>query len=929
MALDSEKLKNILNKGDVEAVVNFFAGASEKERLSVAPVAVEWCRFIEAHWQGQFNKKVWAEVEAKGPITNWHNFAPAAFAAALACGDFKFINSVGNGYGVKYLEVEPLQAILSDRRPPWIGDFAEHLCDHELGRWAGDWKKVRALVRAGLCKPPKHNNYVLEAIEGIRPRFQRDKPQPRLLDLLLNERDWLATDFWRLFEIDGTGEVSLANNDKYGSCDSWSAALVELSRRGIISRERLLDASLAALSRDFIQFRAGWFSRFHELLEPTPSERFARLDTYLQLIGSSIPPTVAFAVNAVVIIDKNNPLGAKTLISNLQPALHARGKAVVKESVKLLAAAAKREPKARKEICLAAIPALLNEAPDVQKAVLDLLDVHADKSDADLKSKLQEHSGAIAASLKPRLASWLGKTACKAASAPTTIAKQKLISRLDPSRALDPITNLDDLIHLASAVLEDPSNPHDIERVLGGVSHLCNQRPDDFASRTGPLRQRALKKRGQDLPVWNRPPAHERALAMFLLTWIDASDAFIETAEELARGQNHYAFLFRRLIAVARQVQTGCALPMLSLPTHLDGWIDARALVERWLAWQKAAVDPDIHEQVLALLRIAPENRNAALSSAKKLAGECGQAVRYALGAKEIIGKTAALWLAASRSRQPHGDLPEFEAKHPHLGPDAGFAAKYTWGLNDEFHNLRTSAWTMLDIVVRVEPSVPKNIPDAYLPVLFHSDSRASGEFRPLIRWASLLWPANHESVFAYGARRLGTAVNYADANDREFAGYVDALLNPHTEFLPMACLTLALALAAEATALRGLAQDALIAAISENRFDAAALGQPMAALLNTGLNKLARWSKSLREVSRLSPQHARACVELLTQTLKGDPQKAPRDTGALLELLYELLNETNSSLTDLATREYISSLPTGGKTAKLAKQLLAQRVQA
>ena len=40
-------------------------------------------------------------------------------------------------------------------------------------------------------------------------------------------------------------------------------------------RQRLLDASLAALARDFSTYRAGWFSRFHESLAPTDDERAA------------------------------------------------------------------------------------------------------------------------------------------------------------------------------------------------------------------------------------------------------------------------------------------------------------------------------------------------------------------------------------------------------------------------------------------------------------------------------------------------------------------------------------------------------------------------------------------------------------------------------------------------------------------------------
>ena len=78
-------------------------------------------------------------------------------------------------------------------------------------------------------------------------------------------------------------------------------AMRELATRGEIDRNRLLDASLEALARDFSQYRAGWFSRFHEYMEPNFEERAARTEHYLGLLASPIPPTVAFAVKALIV----------------------------------------------------------------------------------------------------------------------------------------------------------------------------------------------------------------------------------------------------------------------------------------------------------------------------------------------------------------------------------------------------------------------------------------------------------------------------------------------------------------------------------------------------------------------------------------------------------------------------------------------------
>ena len=78
--------------------------------------------------------------------------------------------------------------------------------------------------------------------------------------------------------------------------------------------------------RDFIQFRAGWFSRFHEALEPSYNERKEREETYLKLLGSSIPPTVSFALKALKQIQAKLPIKGEYLDRYLAPALAARSK---------------------------------------------------------------------------------------------------------------------------------------------------------------------------------------------------------------------------------------------------------------------------------------------------------------------------------------------------------------------------------------------------------------------------------------------------------------------------------------------------------------------------------------------------------------------------------------------------------------------------
>ncbi len=125
------------------------------------------------------------------------------------------------------------------------------------------------------------------------------------MEVLRRNPDLLVEDVWRIFEVEGGGENSLAAYDKYSSEENrWRAALVELGNDGSLDRERLLDASLDALQRGFAQFRAQWFSAFHEAMRPTPAERTARASTYLSLAASPIGPTASMALKALAQIQK-------------------------------------------------------------------------------------------------------------------------------------------------------------------------------------------------------------------------------------------------------------------------------------------------------------------------------------------------------------------------------------------------------------------------------------------------------------------------------------------------------------------------------------------------------------------------------------------------------------------------------------------------
>jgi hypothetical protein len=118
------------------------------------------------------------------------------------------------------------------------------------------------------------------------------------------------------------------------------------------------------------------------------------------------------------------------------------------------------------------------------------------------------------------------------------------------------------------------------------------------------------------------------------------------------------------------------------------------------------------------------------------------------------------------------------------------------------------------------------------------------------------------------------------------------------------------------------LATDALIAAIDDGRLDADKLGATLAFL--APITKYARLARTLGQAARVSSLHLMVVAHVIQAALRGDPAQAPRDVQALLELLKESLLELGVSIGNAEARHYLEQIETGGRTARLVRELLA-----
>ena len=451
-----------------------------------------------------------------------------------------------------------LRQLASARPRAW----RQELVERAPARWG--WALLRSLVREGELDEPASDAYVLGMIAdehgpraGAAPLVERLRADPGLLESTV----------WRLFDVEGAGEDSLAAHDKYVRADrSWTHALTTLAGTGELDRQRLLDASLAALRRDWAPFRAQWMTAFHTGLDPTVDERAERASEYTALLASQAPAVVGFAVTALTQLQKAGRLDAELLMRAATPAVLARAKGTAVAAVRLVARSA-------------------GACPDLAERVLTDADgsEHADVRAAAAKA-LSALTGRDAPAPPPR--------ASVVALAPP--GREPTLADLSQRRPLTPVADLEDWASRLSEVLERADDPDELELVLDGLSRLCAEPSADQVLSLAARRAAVLLRRGGE--------ALTSVLAGVVDSWAT------QTPRTLSEPHGDFRLEIRgsarlqllRLGALVDRLALRAPAPLVACPTHEGGWLDPAVLQQRL----EAAPEPADVELAVALLRL-------------------------------------------------------------------------------------------------------------------------------------------------------------------------------------------------------------------------------------------------------------------------------------------------------------------------------------
>ena len=878
------ELEALVAEASAKDVLDAMRGLSEKERRALAPAAL---RLAKHYWSAHLQRYVIdvsrLDVEdLRAQAHAAHERHGVACAALLASGSPSELAR----HDQVFWETDQASAALTERRPPWLIGLAETL----MAKSVRHWPLCYRLVMAGLCRRPTSENWCLGFLaHGRWVGFHSPVKSP---DQHFSDPVFVERELWRLFEIEGTSDLSFANVDRWGG-PAWATALRARAAEGKIPRARLLDATLDALQRDFVQYRAAWFAHLHRDLEPSVAERVERLDRYLALLASRIPPTVSFALDALVAVERAGELPPEVLLAHIAPAVQARAKKTALAALALAERAAAREPQLSRQTATLAAEALGHDAAEVQGHAIAVVTRLGDKNDREFVELARDRARGTAATLRPRLLDWLGEPSAPARAEPTPAAAPA--STGAPEAPLRRARSLDDAIDLLAGAIERFDAADEMEGALDGVARFCGERPPDFALRLKPLTKRAGTILGAKPPPAFGGYDLRGDLCTLALAWSSNQPVGAAGSERFMR-----TFLAGRIREVAVRAAAARPTTLLATPTHQDGWIDPEVLARRALA----AV-PDPLDAVQSLLRIAREGRPRGLALASDVPGEYGAALRFALGGPRAAEATESdLWLAAE-------------------------AAHLSDRLASRFDLLRH---------------------DMMLNVAWDNAKRRRNETLTM-RWVVTVFPADLENYFRVGGSAIICNLEWSQALWWNCV-YLEPLLRPDVALERNARRLLAAALASKPPAEGGLATDVLIQAIDDGRAKADELGDSFVALLRADLAgdavlghamigqggdllqalradkliypiKCARWAKRLQDAARASPRHAAFVRDLIERALRGLPTPVPADLGPLLALLRELCVETSTPMRDPEARAKLAMLDGAGVTARLARALL------
>lgn len=456
-----ERLNEIVEKGQGDAIIPFLQGLTQEERKTLVPCLNK----LEEH----YNKFVQLNENTYGTrgTPEQHRIINLTALVIYSLKEFR-----KHEWGIY---TEQLNELIPWYIPSWIDSFFKEGESREFGGFYGmnyetlmDWIEQGVLT---LTPSP-------QTIAGYLVNYMNNT------DFLQKRAITLKEHIWYLFQYD-CGQ-NWTDNRTSGQPYFSFRYFVE---HGQLDRMRVLKESLLAVNRNLNKNLSSWFAGMFTALNPSTEEQLTLQPEIFAVLSAPHSRPVNIILGLLKNLCTHPQFQVEEFLSQTSVLFASDVKAIHQNTLAILHKLAKERKEHRDTICCAAAQGLTSQEESTQSKIVKLIQTYGETASTTLKEVLSIYTETMLANTKKELKAYLENNEPEDSA---SFTYEPILPIIREDNRIQEITSTEDLIFLASQVL-DVNEIYHFDLLLGALVKWDRQQEAKQISQWTPILQRAYK----------------------------------------------------------------------------------------------------------------------------------------------------------------------------------------------------------------------------------------------------------------------------------------------------------------------------------------------------------------------------------------------------------------------------------------------------
>lgn len=456
-----ERLNEIVEKGQGDAIIPFLQGLTQEERKTLVPCLNK----LEEH----YNKFVQLNENTYGTrgTPEQHRIINLTALVIYSLKEFR-----KHEWGIY---TEQLNELIPWYIPSWLDSFFKEGESREFGGFYGmnyetlmDWIEQGVLT---LTPSP-------QTIAGYLVNYMNNT------DFLQKRAITLKEHIWYLFQYD-CGQ-NWTDNRTGGQPYFSFRYFVE---HGQLDRMRVLKESLLAVNRNLNKNLSSWFAGMFTALNPSTEEQLTLQPEMFAVLSAPHSRPVNIILGLLKNLCTHPQFQAEEFLSQTSVLFASDVKAIHQNTLAILHKLAKERKEHRDTICCAAAQGLMSREESTQSKIVKLIQTYGETASTTLKEVLSIYTETMLANTKKELKAYLENNEPEDSA---SFTYEPILPIIREDNRIQEITSTEDLIFLASQVL-DVNEIYHFDLLLGALVKWDRQQEAKQISQWTPILQRAYK----------------------------------------------------------------------------------------------------------------------------------------------------------------------------------------------------------------------------------------------------------------------------------------------------------------------------------------------------------------------------------------------------------------------------------------------------